>query len=116
MKRFALAGAVAVLTVTTAAWALPGTIGAPHREATDLVQVSHKGKGKGGKSHSGKDHRHHHHHAITSSSAKAPTGNIGTAIAIGVTATSCVPTTARRSAASRSARSGTAHRLKGLIA
>ncbi len=60
MKRYALAGAVAVLTVTTAAWALPGTIGAPHRDGTDLVQVSSKGKGKG-KSHSGKSHHHHDH-------------------------------------------------------
>jgi hypothetical protein len=61
MKKFSVATAIMFLTVTTAAWALPGTISAPQRGATDLVQVSSKGKGKG-KSHYAKKNHHHHHH------------------------------------------------------
>ena len=91
MKRYALAGAVAVLTVTTAAWALPGTIGAPHRDGTDLVQVSSKGKAKSAKAIPAKTTITITITTITSSSAKAPTGNISTAIAIGVTATCVSP-------------------------
>ncbi len=62
MKKFAVATAIVFLTVTTAAWALPGTVSAPQRGATDLVQVSSKGKGKGKSHYVKKDHHHHHHH------------------------------------------------------